>query len=111
MEKNIYSRAKVSVGVLDAVIILGIIALVATTVYLSVTGGFNVSFDTRGGSEVKAQRLRYGERVSEPETPSREGYVFLGWYADEGLTRRVDVANMTATESTTLYASWGSSEK
>ena len=111
MEKNIYSRAKVSVKLLDAVIILGLVALVAVTVCLSVTGGFDISFDTRGGSEVESQRLRYGERVSEPEVPSREGYVFLGWYADEELTRRVDVSKMTATESTTLYASWGSFEK
>ena len=107
MEKNIYSRTKISVWVLDVVIVLGLIALVAATVYLSVTGGFNISFDTRGGSEVATQRLRYGESVLEPPAPTKEGYVFLGWYADEGLTRKVDVASMTATESATLYASWG----
>ena len=107
MEKNIYSRAKISVGVLDVVIFFGIVVLVVVTVYLSVTGGFNISFDTRGGSEVATQRLRYGESVAEPPTPTKEGYVFLGWYADEGLTREVDVSNMTVTESATLYASWG----
>ena len=107
MEKNIYSRAKIGVGVLDVVILLGLIALVVVTVYLSVTGGFNISFDTRGGSEVATQRLRYGESVTQPPVPTKEGYVFLGWYADEGLTKAVDVANMTATESATLYASWG----
>ena len=107
MEKNIYSRTKISVGVLDIVIFLGIVALVAVTVYLSATGGFNISFDTRGGSEIATQRLRYGESVIEPTAPTREGYVFLGWYADEGLTKEVDVANMTATQSITLYALWG----
>ena len=107
MEKNVYSRAKISVKALEVFIFLGIVALVVVTVYLSVNGGFNISFDTRGGSEVATQRLRYGESVAEPPAPTREGYVFLGWYADEGLTRKVDVAGMTATESLTLYASWG----
>ena len=107
MEKNIYSRARISVKALEIFIFLGIVALVLATVYLSVTGGFNISFDSRGGSEVATQRLRYGESVAEPPEPTREGYVFLGWYADEGLTRRVDVANMTVTESVILYASWG----
>ena len=106
MEKNIYSRTKISVRMLDVVIVLGLVALVAVTVYLSMTGGFNISFDTRGGSEVATQRLRYGESVTQPPQPTKEGYVFLGWYADEGLTKEVDVANMTVTESTTLYASW-----
>ena len=107
MEKNIYSRAKVSIALLDAVIFVGLVAIVVLTVYLSMTGGFNISFDTRGGSEVAMQRLRYGQSVSEPPVPTKEGYVFLGWYADEALTKKVDVANMTATENATLYASWG----
>ena len=108
MEKNVYySRAKISVRVLDTVIVLGLIALVLVTVYLSVIGGFNISFDTRGGSEVATQRLRYGEHVPEPPVPTKEGYVFLGWYADERLTKKVDVTNMTVTSSVTLYASWG----
>ena len=107
MEKNIYSRAKVSIALLDATIFVGLVAIVVLTVYLSMTGGFNISFDTRGGSEVAMQRLRYGQSVSEPPVPTKEGYVFLGWYADEGLTKKVDVANMTATENAILYASWG----
>ena len=107
MEKNIYSRAKISIRALEVFIVLGLAALVMSIVYLSATGGFDIRFDTRGGSEIEAQRLRYGESVTEPPEPTREGYVFLGWYADEGLTKKVDVASMTATMSTTLYASWG----
>ena len=106
MEKNIYSHAKISVRVLDIIILVGFVALVVVTVYLSVMGGFNIRFDSRGGSEVDTQRLRYGESVLEPSAPTREGYVFLGWYSDEALTKEVDVANMTATQSITLYALW-----
>lgn len=107
MENNIYKRAKISIRVLEFFILLGLVALVLVIVYLSATGGFNINFDTRGGSEVEAQRLRYGDSVTEPPIPTKEGYVFLGWYADEGLTRAVDLENMTVTGSTTLYAAWG----
>ena len=107
MENNIYKRAKISIRALEIFIFLGLVALALVIVYLSATGGFNVSFDTRGGSEVEAQRLRYGDSVTEPPIPTKEGYVFLGWYADEGLARAVDLENMTVTESTTLYAAWG----
>ena len=106
MEKNIYERAKISIKALEIFIILGLVALVVSIVYLSATGGFDINFDTRGGSEVATQRLRYGESIAEPPVPTREGYVFLGWYADEGLTMRVDIDSMIATRSTTLYASW-----
>ena len=107
MEKNVYSRAKISIRALEIFIALGFVALIASIVYLSAVGGFDIKFDTRGGSKVETQRLRYGERVTEPSAPTREGYVFLGWYSDEGLTVRVDVESMVATGSTTLYASWG----
>ncbi len=110
MEKNIYSRAKISARALEVFIFFGLLSILLVTVYLSVTGGFNVYFDTRGGSEVASQRLRYGERLCEPLVPTREGYVFLGWYADEGLTQRVEPTQMTVTESTTVYAAWGKSE-
>ena len=106
MEKNIYSSAKVSVRALEFVIALGILAMALVIVYLSATGGFDIKFDTDGGSAVATQRLRYGESVVEPSAPTKEGYLFLGWYADEELTKQVDVSNMTVTESTTLYASW-----
>lgn len=106
MEKNIYSGAKVSIRALELVIFLGIAAMVVIIVYLSATGGFDIEFDTAGGSAVATQRIRYGESVVEPIAPTKEGYVFVGWYADEGLTQAVDVANMTVTESTTLYALW-----
>ena len=106
MEKNIYSRARVSVKALDVFIALGILALAFTIVYLSVTGGFDISFDSLGGSEVASQRLRYGELIEEPLAPTREGYAFLGWYEDRELTKEVDFSSAVATGNTTIYAAW-----
>ncbi len=106
MERNIYSRAKISIKVLDVTIILGLIALVAVTVFLSVNGGFDISFDTAGGTSVSTQRLRYGETITEPDAPTRENYSFAGWYADKELTKEFDFNNSVATQSITVYAAW-----
>ncbi len=106
MRKNIYSGAKVSVSFLDVFIIVGLIVLTLVIIYLSVTGGFDISFDSLGGSEVAPQRLRYGEAIEEPLPPTREGYVFVGWYEDKDFTKEVDFSTAVATSSTTVYACW-----
>ena len=106
MEKNIYSRARVSVRVVDVFIVMCLLALALSIVYLSITGGFDISFDTLGGSEVDPIRLRYGETIVEPSQPTREGYRFLGWYEDKNFTRAVDFSATVATSSTTFYACW-----
>lgn len=41
-----------------------------------------VSFDSAGGSAVKAQTVKDGEAAVEPTAPTREGYEFLGWMLD-----------------------------
>ena len=106
MEKNIYSRAKVSVRILDIFIILGLLALAAAIIFLSVNGGFDIRFDSGGGSDVAPQRLRYGEAIAEPQAPLRENYTFVGWYADRALTEKVDFSSASATQSVTFYAAW-----
>jgi len=40
---------------------------------------YTVSFDSDGGSTVEAQTVKHGEKVFEPETPIKEGYVFKEW--------------------------------
>ena len=41
---------------------------------------FTVSFDTGGGSDVKAQTVRRGGTASRPADPTRAGFLFDGWY-------------------------------
>ena len=106
MEKNVYSKARVSVRFLDLFIIVMLFVLAFVIVYLSATGGFDISFDSLGGSKVDPIRLRYGETIVEPSQPTREGYRFLGWYEDKNFTRAVDFSATAATSSTTFYACW-----
>ena len=106
MEKNVYSRAKISVRFLDGLIIIGLGVLAAVMIFLSINGGFDINFDSCGGSDVASRRLRYGEAIAEPEAPIREGYSFVGWYADRALVERVDFSSATVTQSVTFYAAW-----
>ena len=106
MKKNIYSGAKVSVRFLDVFIIVGLFAIAIAIIYLSATGGFDISFDSLGGSEVSTQSLRYGETIEEPSPPTREGYTFIGWYEDKNFTKAVDFSSAVATGSITVYAAW-----
>ena len=110
MENNIYSRAGVSVKVLDFLIVIGLAAIVVAIVFLSVNGGFDVDFDSDGGSEVLKQRLQYGEKISEPDAPTKEGYVFVGWFSDRQRSEPMDFENSSVEGSMTLYAAWQRAE-
>ena len=68
---------------------------------------YTVSFDSNGGSSVSdINGVRYETTISEPVNPSKIGYTFLGWYADEDLNIVWDFSTDPVTEAKTLYASW-----
>ena len=66
---------------------------------------YSVSFDSNGGENVKSKRVKRGNKVLEPETPLKDGYVFQGWYEDEELTEKYDFER-SVTKEITLYAAW-----
>ena len=74
-----------------------------TTVYYTIT------FESDGGSEVTSQRIAEGLTATEPATPSKSGYTFEGWYADEALTTLYDFSAPIST-NLTLYAKWAVKE-
>lgn len=63
---------------------------------------FTVSFDTGGGSDVKAQTVRRGGTVSKPTDPTRAGYLFGGWYQGDA---KYDFST-PVTADVTLTARW-----
>ncbi|WP_338094499.1 InlB B-repeat-containing protein [Methanorbis furvi] len=68
---------------------------------------FRVLFDTNGGSFVQpATGLSYGDRVPEPGTPTKDGYVFGGWYKDEALNILWIFKEDALPGDMTLYAKW-----
>lgn len=63
---------------------------------------FTVSFDTGGGSDVKAQTVRRGGTASRPSDPTRAGFLFDGWYKGDS---KYDFSTPVNAD-TTLTAHW-----
>ena len=67
---------------------------------------YTITFETNGGSSIASITGDYGDSVSVPNDPTREGYTFNGWYADANLTQSTTVPNAIPAENLTLYAMW-----
>ncbi|MDR2404175.1 MAG: InlB B-repeat-containing protein [Spirochaetaceae bacterium] len=64
-----------------------------------------ITFDSQGGSAVQPVTAAAGTQVPKPGNPTREGYVFQGWYnAPSNGTEYV--WPYTLTENITMYAQW-----
>ncbi|MBN2504664.1 MAG: InlB B-repeat-containing protein, partial [Bacilli bacterium] len=66
---------------------------------------YTISFEENGGSEVTDITAFYNEPVDAPADPTREGYTFMGWFADAGLTTPYEFTTMPL-DGTTVYADW-----
>ena len=66
---------------------------------------YTVTFDTQGGSEVKSLVLKEGETIPLPSNPTKEGYVFDGWYLDSSYTQAFD-STKRIDSNMVLYAKW-----
>lgn len=67
---------------------------------------FTVSFDTVGGSAVESKSVLNGKSLSAPEIPTRDGYVFIGWYSDEAYKTPFTFDATPVTGDLTLRARW-----
>ena len=67
--------------------------------------GVKVSFSAGEGSKVDFQTTAANGSVAKPADPTREGYTFGGWYADEACTKAYDFS-AAVTADMTLYAKW-----
>ena len=65
-----------------------------------------VTFETKGGTVVTAQTVKTGDKVTAPSTPAKTGYLFGGWYTDQGCTKAWDFDADTVKSAMTLYAKW-----
>ena len=65
-----------------------------------------VTFEVNGGTAVTAQTVKTGNGVDEPSDPAKTGYLFGGWYTDQGCTKAWDFNADTVKSAMTLYAKW-----
>ncbi len=80
----------------------------ATTLYAAWSiNQYTVSFESNEGSSVSdITDVNYNTTISEPTSPTRDGYTFDGWYTEAGLTTEWTFSTDTVTEDITLYAAW-----
>lgn len=102
---GLYAKIKMSVKTANILVaVLGIL-LVGALIFVTLHNGFTVSFDTNGGTSVESVKLLHGETLPEANAPTREGYVFTGWYTDRACTNPWGASD-SVTGSMTLYAGW-----
>jgi uncharacterized repeat protein (TIGR02543 family) len=64
---------------------------------------YTVTFNSAGGSAVASQIVADGDRATRPADPTREGYMFQGWFTENG--GRYDF-DMPVTGDVLLVAKW-----
>lgn len=67
---------------------------------------FTISFNTNGGSAVPSQRLATTDTLVLPQPPTKEGYVFGGWYTDPNCEFKYNANTFKINANATLYAFW-----
>ncbi len=106
--RGIYGSKDVPIRILDGFIIGAIAFVVILVFWFATHGGYRVTFDTGGGSEIEAQTLKHGEKIQEPEVPLKAGYTFQGWVTseDESLAKEWNFSEDQVEDDLTLYAVW-----
>lgn len=67
---------------------------------------YTITFNSNGGTSVTSKTQAYMSSVTEPSSPTRTGYTFIGWFYDSGLTSQVSFPIEMPLNGTTLYAKW-----
>lgn len=104
--RGLYEHVHISVKALDTIIVVCILVIVVVFALDMRNPGFTITFDSKGGTDVPAQNQMYGQLLEAPEPPTREGYVFAGWYRDPACYEVWDLETDTIREDVTLYARW-----
>ena len=68
---------------------------------------YTVKFESNGGSKVESIKVQDGEKAEKPTDPTKDGYVFDGWYLGE---EKFDFST-PITKDITLKARWNDGEK
>lgn len=64
---------------------------------------YTIDFDSSGGTSIISQTIEQGKIITKPTDPTKEGYIFLGWYDEEG--NLFDLSSVIS-KDITLIAQW-----
>ena len=65
-----------------------------------------VTFDPLNGSAVQPKTAKYGENITEPEEPIKDGYTFGGWFKEKDCVNQWNFDTDTVSSDITLFAKW-----
>jgi uncharacterized repeat protein (TIGR02543 family) len=71
---------------------------------------FTVTFETNGGSEIEPQVVQAGTNATKPDDPTKDDYIFQGWYSNPELTSTYNFLT-PVTSDITIYAKWEEDNK
>jgi len=67
---------------------------------------YTVNFETNGGTEIENITVMNGKNVSKPADPTKDGFIFVGWYKDSAFTQAFTFSSDIVTSDITVYARW-----
>ena len=67
---------------------------------------YTITYETNGGGSIASSNVVERSALTPPQTPTKEGYTFVGWFYDEALTEAVDWNRTMPSMNFTLYAKW-----
>ena len=70
---------------------------------------YTVTFNTQGGSTIDPVTVTKGGKVKKPADPTREGFIFGGWWKDANYNTQY-LFTSTVKKDLTLYARWYTTE-
>ncbi len=88
--------------VIALVVILAIVILVLILKNVKYT----FKFETFGGTKVKPVKAKLGDVFPMPDEPTKEGFIFGGWYLDADCTKRFIDTSVKKRKGQKVYAKW-----
>ena len=69
---------------------------------------YNVTYELDGGTNAEGNDTTYSVESGDIvlSDPTKDGYIFLGWYLDESFETRVEVIGVGLCRDVTVYAKW-----
>jgi uncharacterized repeat protein (TIGR02543 family) len=65
-----------------------------------------VTFETNGGTIIENIEVDENGKIVPPTDPTKDGYIFVGWYSDSNLTKGIKIDVNIFTKDKTVYAKW-----
>lgn len=74
--------------------------------YTQVSQRYTIKFNTNGGNLISNTSTDDDGKITPPANPTKEGYIFEGWYLESNLTTKINLATYTFTQNQTIFAKW-----